>query len=311
MVFNIKEELKKGRPGLAPLSLNAYAQTIHKLHSKLDLKGEISSFKFLLAHDDIVKILGDYAPSTRKNMLNAIIVAIKCDDEESSVCKKYGEMRDEYNKEYEKEQSTGKKTVKQKKNWVEWPAYVKMIDYFSKEIRRMRLRQKKILSMEEHMLFGDYVLLRLYQDYPLRNDYHDVAVVSSKIKIEDGKNYLVRSKNSMKLVLTEYKTKKTYGKKEININSKLVSLLKDYLKHNTTGWLIVNEKTGEPLDSVGITRRLNRITHDRMGKKIGSNMIRHSYLSNKYADNIEEMKKDSEIMGHSVETQKKYIKVDD
>ena len=40
-------------------------------------------------------------------------------------------------------------------------------------------------------------------------------------------------------------------------------------------------------------------------------MIRHSYLSHKYADNVEKMKKDAETMGHSVETQKKYIKGDD
>ena len=311
MVFNIKEEIKKGRPGLVPLSVGAYAQTIKKIHTKLGLEGEISSFKFLENFDCIVKILADYAPSTRKNMLNAIIVGLKCSGEDTGVCKKYGTIRDNYNKVYEDEQSTGKKTQKQKKNWVEWDKFQKMINYFSKEIRRLRIRRKATIDEDELLLFGDYVLLRLYQDYPLRNDYHDVAVVSSTAKLEDGKNYLVRSKNSMKLVLTEYKTKKTYGKKEININSKLVSLLKDYLKHNTTGWLIINEKTGTPLKSVGITRRLNRITEDRLGKKIGSNMIRHSYLSNKYAKNVEEMKKDSDIMGHSVETQKKYIKTDD
>ena len=175
----------------------------------------------------------------------------------------------------------------------------------------MRVRQKTVLSLEERRIFGDYVLLRLYQDYPLRNDYHDVKVVTSKASQDDGDNYLVRSKNAMTLILNEYKTKKAYGKKEIKLNSGVVSLLKDYLKINKSGWLIIDEKTDEPLSSIGITRRLNRITLDRLGKKIGSNMIRHSYLSDKYADSVEEMKKDSEIMGHSVETQKKYIKGDD
>jgi hypothetical protein len=310
MVFNIKEELKSNRPGLSPLSLGAYAQTVNKIHAKLGLEGDITSFKFLDKYDDVVKVLADYAPTTRKNMLNAVIVALKCGDD-SAACKKFGELRDGYNKDYEKEQSTGKKTVKQKKNWVEWEKFEKMIEYFTKEVRRLRLRQKAQMDDHELALFGDYVLLRLYQDYPLRNDYHDVKVVSSKAKIEDGQNYLQRHKNSMKLVLTEYKTKKAYGKKEININSKLVGLLKDYLRHNKSGWLIINEKTNQPLDSVGITRRLNRISMDRLKKKLGSNMIRHSYLSHKYADNVEEMKKDAETMGHSVETQKKYIKGDD
>jgi len=132
MVFNIKEELKSNRPGLSPLSLGAYAQTTNKIHAKLGLEGDITSFKFLDKYDDVVKVLVDYAPTTRKNMLNAVIVALKCGDD-STACKKFGELRDGYNKDYEKEQSTVKKTVKQKKNWVEWEKFEKMIEYFTKK----------------------------------------------------------------------------------------------------------------------------------------------------------------------------------
>ena len=57
-----------------------------------------------------------------------------------------------------------------------------------------------------------------------------------------------------------------------------------------------------------ITKRLQRITKDRLGKRMGSNLIRHSYLSHKYGGVTEEMKEDSNIMGHSLETQQKYIK---
>jgi hypothetical protein len=56
-----------------------------------------------------------------------------------------------------------------------------------------------------------------------------------------------------------------------------------------------------------ITRVLNRV----FGKKIGSSMLRHIYLSDKYKDQNEEMKKDAEAMGHSLDLQRAYIKKDD
>ena len=37
-------------------------------------------------------------------------------------------------------------------------------------------------------------------------------------------------------------------------------------------------------------------------------MLRHIYLTNKYGDDINEMKKDAEAMGHSTTEQKEYIK---
>jgi hypothetical protein len=43
------------------------------------------------------------------------------------------------------------------------------------------------------------------------------------------------------------------------------------------------------------------------GKKVGSSMLRHIYLSGKYGNELEEMKKDAEAMGHSVSQQKEYI----
>jgi hypothetical protein len=39
-------------------------------------------------------------------------------------------------------------------------------------------------------------------------------------------------------------------------------------------------------------------------------MLRHIYLSEKYGDTLNEMKKDSLAMGHSLEVQRSYVKND-
>ena len=60
---------------------------------------------------------------------------------------------------------------------------------------------------------------------------------------------------------------------------------------------------GSPLAAVNaITRILNKT----LGKKVGSSMLRHIFLSSKY--DITEMNKDANAMAHSVEEQKRYLK---
>jgi hypothetical protein len=67
-------------------------------------------------------------------------------------------------------------------------------------------------------------------------------------------------------------------------------------------------QSGEPLTAVNaITRLLNKV----FGKKIGSSMLRHIYISDKYKDVMEEQQKDAANMGHSVELQREYFKKDE
>ena len=59
-----------------------------------------------------------------------------------------------------------------------------------------------------------------------------------------------------------------------------------------------------PADSSTLTKILITMSKREFdGKAIGSSLIRHMYLSSKYADTLKEMEKDAEIMGHSTSTQ--------
>ena len=51
-----------------------------------------------------------------------------------------------------------------------------------------------------------------------------------------------------------------------------------------------------------------RILNKVFGRKVSSSMLRHSYLSSKYAKINEEQKEDADAMGHSTGMQKDYIK---
>jgi len=315
-MIDIKEYIMKNRPNLQPSSADAYVLTLKTLHRKLGLEGEVEDLEYLKDTEAILEILKTYQPTTRKNMLNAVIVAMKCDG--GKACEKYESQRDEYNQAYLDENKDQQKNAKQKENWMEWEKFEKGLGYFDKEVRRLNLRRRSRegeLDYEDMKLMGDYALIKFYHDYPLRNDVHAVQVISqskfNKLDKSLKNNYLVRNRNNMTLVLRDYKTSKTYGEKMIAINTTLTAILKDWLSVNRSGWMFINEKTGDPMTSHELTRRLHRITKERAGSRAGSTMIRHSYLSSKYAGLADEMEKDAHIMGHSVNVQQGlYVKSD-
>jgi hypothetical protein len=308
----IQKKIKIAKPNLKTSSAGAYARSLLTLHTRLGLTGDASDFDYLRDTDSVVDLLEKYKPNTRKNFLNAIVVAIKCDGSPSSACAEYEQLRDEYNDLYFESQQDNKMSDKMKGKWVEWSKYEKMVSYFGKEVKRTQLRRRTDLSARELRILGDYVMVRFYESYPLRNDIHNVRIVSQRQyeKSEAGdENFLVRSGNKMKLVLRDYKTATTYGEKSISLNGPLTSLLRDYLVargHPT--WLFAHDDGNQPATSQMITRRLQRITQDRMGRKLGSNMLRHMYLSDRYGNSetiklLEQMQTDADVMGHSVATQ--------
>jgi integrase len=118
-------------------------------------------------------------------------------------------------------------------------------------------------------------------------------------------------------VFNKYKTAKKYQQQREKISDDLKAILAMYLKHHP----IYKDKTkqkepvpllctydGKPFTaSNSITRILNKI----FGKRVGSSMIRHAFISSKYGKVMDEMKRDSEAMGHSLEEQRAYYKKSD
>ena len=126
-------------------------------------------------------------------------------------------------------------------------------------------------------------------------------------------NYLDLDKQRM--IFKKYKTSKKEGQSIIELPAELRPILQTYIKYHPLIKGKITKKfqpvpflvyaDGKPLDQVNsITRILNKV----FGKKVGSSMLRHIYLSSKYGDVSEEQKKDAEAMGHSVEMARDYIK---
>ena len=147
---------------------------------------------------------------------------------------------------------------------------------------------------------------------PMRNDVAGMTAINQaaykKLSEKDKKenNYLVvPSKGNLYFVLNQYKTNRKYKELDLPIEDKdLRKILRYYLKMNGTekGGVLFKTSTGKPLTRTELSKVLLKYSKKYMDKSISTTLLRKSYLSSKYGNMKDEMKKDSKILGHDVAT---------
>jgi len=305
--------VKQMKPNLRDTSVQSYAVSLKSIAPP-----GATDLEFLKDTDVVMDRLEKYKPNTRKNYLNAAIVVLKGskDDTYKKAVEFYEEKRDKFQNDYQEVVKAHKKTASQEKNWVTWPDYEAMVKKMGSEVK-----SRGSMNSSEEQRFQDYLIVLLHQHYPVRNDFADLLVRTQmqwrRMSEHERKsrNYFVygsaRQGGSFRFVLNHYKTSGKLGQRVMEVTDGVVKrALRRWIRHNQSDHFLRNRK-GEPLNSNGITKALTRIGEKELGKKIGSSLLRHSYLSHKYADVNKEKQKDAEIMMHSLKTQSEYVKTED
>jgi hypothetical protein len=153
----------------------------------------------------------------------------------------------------------------------------------------------------------------------MRNDVANMRVVTPleykhiPAATREEHNYLVGSARvPFHFQINEYKTKKSFGKRKVNIPKPVNREIRKWLRVNTSGYFLTNSTRKEPISPNGITKLLTKIFQEHTGKNVSTSMIRHIYLSDKYKDDIKTdaaKEKDAHMMAHSLKMQKDYVKV--
>ena len=270
-----------------------------------------NNLAFLKNRDAIMARLGEYSESTQKSTLGTVVSVL-------TSLKDKATYKALYNFYYERmsnasktarEADTSEKTETQQMNWIKWNEVLEK----RKELEdKLPTNKTKLLSVAMWNNMLSYVVLCLYSMLPPRRnlDYQNLYVVKKwNDKMETDKNYYDLSTH--KLIFNKYKTSKSHGKQEVEVPKELQDVLAHYLQFHPERkkpeYKLLINMDGSGLVSINsITRILNKI----FGRNIGSTMLRHIYLSDKYKIDMSEMKKDAEAMGHNLSTQREYIKVD-
>ena len=270
---------------------------------KKDVAPSTAEYDCMDIFEDFSKIkeyLNKYALTTKKNKITAIIVWLKSQDtDDKKLIQRYLNYLDELNDKYNEYLNSNEKSDTQKKNWVDYNELVKFSDKLTKKVKIEGIRTKDKIDKTEFKLLQDLVILRTYLEYPLRNDFADMKVITKKEEetLPDDKNYLVLDGSKMSFNINEYKNRERLGKRVYKIPKSLSILYKIWLKHNNSGWFLVqlsNRQT--PLSPNNLTKYMNKMFKKEYGKNISTSMIRHITISemNKDKPTIEEVKKENE-----------------
>ena len=138
----------------------------------------------------------------------------------------------------------------------------------------------------EILKYQEYLILTLYKNFPLRNDFASMEVISqreyNKISKENKKNYLVVRTNNKPMyrsILNSYKTSAKYNQKIIEVkDSELEKVIKKYLEHQRSKYFTISPvgTLGErALTSNELTKIFGAVSTREIGKRLGSSLLRH------------------------------------
>jgi hypothetical protein len=290
---DLKDFIKEKRPSLSASSITTYNSILKNLYKNVFGSTDIDKTKF----EDTTKILAylkDLPPNKRKTILSSLVIIT--DD------KKYRDLMLDDIKDYNHTISKQEKTDTQKQNWVAGADI--------KNLWENLKRNADLLYKKEHKTANDlqeiqnYVILSVLGGMfiaPRRSkDFCDFKINAIDKKKD---NYLDKNQ----LVFNSYKTAKCYGEQKVAIPPTLKLLLNKWIKINPTNYLFFDTNMN-PLSSVKLNQRLNKLFD---GKKVGVNALRHTYLTDKYADTMEQKKKiekDMTDMGSSANMLTTYVK---
>ena len=307
MTNQIREMILTNRPNLTQSSIKTYMSNINKtardVGKTIETTDDIVKF-----HKEILENLMTYRPNIRKTKLSAFIVAL---DQKEKTPKETADIIEDLRKQLyfdaeviEDQEEKQKLTKSQEENYIDWNAVLKVYESLKTEAEPLfkleNLNKKQFNKLQDFVLLSMYVLIA-----PRRSlDYAQFKIRNPDLEKD---NYMIMKgrKKDATLIFNAYKNSKRLGKQEIKIPNALRNIINKWILKNPHEYLIVNG-SGKKIEQPKINLILNNV----FGRNIGSSMLRHIFLTQKYGDiDLSEIRKTTEEMGNSeVERTLKYVR---
>lgn len=301
--------VKQDKTELSEKTLVTYQAVINGIRREIGLpKDEDDDAKWITSNwSKILKVIkGSSSKHTAKNRAAVLKVWVMMYD----MADKYGEQLDEImadlatdvNDEYSKNTMNDK----QKENWM---SVEELREVLEKLRGKLPVSVSAIDTYNEYKQLLQYFMLMIHLDTPLRNDLACAKIYKASDmpeKQDPDTNYISVGK-SCKLYLNDYKTKKDYGVKVIDLGADVSRELNKYMevfeRMSPNHWFMMDRADKDKcISRTTYTKWFNDIFSD-LGKKVSSTQIRRAVVSDLYDVDENESKKKQELankMGHSV-----------
>lgn len=283
---------------ITPSTLKLYETKLRLLNDNKPIK----NVNYLYDINNIKSKIEDFKPNTRRSYIISIVSILKClTMPDKKPIKKliklfndYSKIMDEYNINL-KDQTTITEGTQ-----VLTPEEIENV---YKEVKEKALNKKSSKQQQQ-----DYLILSLYTLTPPRRnkDYIYMKVIKN---YRDELSYEYNYYDGSKFYFNNYKTNKKYKQQIVDVPDELQTIINNYIKDqkiNDNDFLLTNGNNEDLTTHTNImTNILNRI----FKSKVGSSMLRRSFLTNKYGNTKNELNNDTIAMGTSLGTaNSNYIK---
>jgi integrase len=157
-------------------------------------------------------------------------------------------------------------------------------------------------SLEDKLLMCFYCKMP-----PVRLDYANLAYHTKTPPMNTKGNYIIVRNKDPKIFIQEHKTAKQHGTLERDIPKDLLPMLREWKKNNPSAThLFVMTKSQ-------LGRKLSSLFKKYSGKPASANILRHAYISYQRRNDTPLKVKEqiANEMGHSVQTQEVYRRIDE
>ncbi len=289
--MTINDIIREDRPNISEQSIKTYLANLKKIGVT-----EEDDLHKLTKSGDIMVTLEKLKPTMQRNILSAILVAVKASEMPDDIYNKYKDKLADVNNSYYHELGKNTKTATMEKNWTT----MAVLKGIAKKLLKSGVSQNALIAA-----------LYTYQP-PVRLDYYKMKIVKPKDEMDQRMNYLVvHNRNKKVFIFRDYKTAGKYSEVKIPVSKELNTVLNKFLKaHPDRTFLLEKKRTMEPLTRNSMGKMLPEV-FEESGKHVTLNLIRHIFVSeNINLDRIKREKQLAEQMHHSSAVQQTYAKND-
>ena len=263
----------------SPATLKVYATTIRRLYKifsgeAVKSMDDIPKTKAWLMSEKLEKKYKEFPVNVRRHLSSSAFIATRL----------YGVKEDnKWNthmiqdaQKYEAQRAKNKKSAYEEANMPKngLKDIQKAFKTYKTQINRIFSQKPSLSNLYKYQL---YIALKLMStNTPFRNDLPTI-----NIEHEKG-NYLVKNKNTYKIVMTKFKNSDKVGPKEIELNRANSMEMKKFLKYRddvVDHDFLFSLKSGKPMTKSAFSQALLKLTENLLGKKVGSRLIRVMFAS--------------------------------
>jgi hypothetical protein len=279
-------------------SLNLYKTKLRILNDNKPIK----NINYLYSISSIKNKIDKLKPNTRRTYIIAITSILRClTNPDKKPPKKLKKLYDDYSKILDEYNTSLKDQTE-----ITEGTKVLTTDEISNIYDEIKLKASKNDANKQEQ--QDYLILSLYTLLPPRRnkDYIYMKVVDDySQELSKDYNYY----DGSKFYYNVYKTRGKYGEVILDVPKDLKTIINNYINKNNIkndDFLLTNKNNNDLTKNTNkMTLILNRIFKE----KVGSSMLRRSFLTNKYSKERDELNADTIAMSTSVQTaNSNYIK---